>query len=703
MSAEETAFNRQHTDLFTSMKRDKLQSFIILSFLSSLFATGTASAQTTLTLAPDNIEQVIDALTLDEKAKLLVGAGLGSTIDGVIGIPILGTSRVPGAAGATQAVKRLGIPDIILCDGPAGVRIKNYKTTSVPCGISLASMRDPEMVELIGALVGNEAKEFGVDVLLAPGMNIMRNPLCGRNYEYFSEDPELSGYTAAAYIRGVQSQGVGCTAKHFACNNQETGRKGNDSQVDEQTLRNIYLRPFEIVVKEAQPWTVMTSYNKLNGTYTSESKWLLTDVLRGEWGFDGLVMTDWDDAHDTKAQIAAGNDLLEAGASSQTRDIKKAVNNGTLSIDAVNTSVRRLLQLIIKTPTFSGYKYSNAPDLTAHAKLSRLAAAKGCVLLKNDDSALPILPNQENASSIALFGASSYDLIAGGKGSGSVNTPYVVHLSQGLENAGFTLDGVLSTDYTAYANDDSNREKGTGITALFGSMGKGALKEKALDVDYIRAAAERNDLAVITIGKQSGEEVDRDVDKDFNLTATERAMLENVVAEFHALGKRVIVVLNICGVVETASWKDLPDAILCSWLPGMEGGNAIADVLTGKVIPSGRLPMTFPRSYADVPSQNFGDKSVTKYTEGENMGRRYYDAHPEAVSYPYGYGLTYYDMLLVGDGNGDGRKSIADLTYLIQLLIDEKSDVRSDINRDGMLNKTDAEALVRELLNLNSK
>lgn len=597
-----------------------------------------AIPDTPLQLKHSNIEEIVNALTLEEKAKLLVGAGWGSTIDGVIGVPVLGTSRVPGAAGATQPIKRLGIPDIILCDGPAGVRIKDYKTTSVPCGISLASMRDEEMVERIGALLGNEAREFGVDVLLAPGMNIMRNPLCGRNFEYFSEDPELTGKTAAAYVRGVQSQGVGCSIKHFACNNQETGRKGNDSRVDEQTLRNVYLRPFEIAVKESNPWTVMTSYNKLNGTYTSENKWLLSDVLRDEWGFRGAVMTDWDEAHTTAQQIAAGNDLLEPGGSSQSRDIVNAVNNGNLPVETVNESVRRLLRLIVKTPVFNGYKPSNAPDLKAHAAISRMAAAKGCVLLKNDDGTLPLSADNQNA--VALFGVCSYDLIAGGKGSGSVNTPYVSQIYEALTTAGFTLDMTLRNDYVKYASNDRNRQD-NGVTNLWGALGKGALKEKVLDAAYIRNAANRNALAIVTIGKQSGEDADRDVSTDFNLNDTELNLVKNVVQEFHSQNKPVIVVLNICGAIETASWKDLPDAILCPWLPGMEGGNAIVDVLTGKVVPGGKLPMTFPRSYADVPSQNFGNKNYADYTEGENMGRRYYDAHPECVSYPFGYGLTY--------------------------------------------------------------
>lgn len=689
------------------MKRTKQQAIVLFTVFSSILAGGKSYAQSAPQLRADNIEEIIQALTLDEKSKLLAGPGYGSTIDGVIGIPILGTSRVPGAAGSTQAIERLGIPDIILSDGPAGVRIKNYKTTSVPCGISLASMRDEEMVERIGALLGNEAREFGVDVLLAPGMNIMRNPLCGRNFEYFSEDPELTGKTAAAYVRGVQSQGVGCSIKHFACNNQETGRKGNDSRIDEQTLRNIYLRPFEIAVKESQPWTVMTSYNKINGTYTSESSWLLTDVLRNEWGFDGVVMTDWDDPHNTVKQIAAGNDLLQPGDWTQSPAIKNGVKRGTLSQEAVDACVRRMLQLIVKTPVFNGYKYSNAPDLVAHAQLSRLAAAKGCVLLKNEPMAsgqAPVLPITAEATegTVALFGASAYDLIAGGKGSGSVKTPYKVNLHEGLENAGFTLDATLRADYVKYASNDNNR-KNNGILNLWGALGQGALKEKALTTSYINSAADRNAVAIVTIGKQSGEESDRTVDEDFNLESDEMNMLTNVVDAFHKQGKPVIVVLNVCGVIETVSWKDLPDAILCPWLPGMEGGNAIADVLTGKVVPNGKLPMTFPRSYADVPTQNFGDKKVTEYTEGMNMGRRYYDAHPEAVSYPYGFGLTYGATVSDGDVNADGRTSVDDLAYLVQLLNEKKHNILGDIDYSKIIDKADVEALLRKLLKLEAE
>ena len=627
-------------------------------------------AQEKTILRGDNIDEVISRLTLKEKASLVVGAGYKSMIAGSFGFKV----PVPGAAGMTRAVPRLGIPAVILSDGPAGVRIdpkRNGYCTGFPIGSLLSSTWNAELVEKVGAAIGDEALEYGVDVMLAPGMNIQRNPLCGRNFEYYSEDPVLSGKTAAAYVRGIQSRGVGTSLKHFAANNQETNRFWNDSRVSEEALREIYLKNFEIAVRESRPWTVMASYNRLNGVHTQEDKWLLTDVLRDEWGFDGLVMTDWTGRRNTAAQIAAGCDLMEPGARSQIRELVRKVRRGELAEEALDLCVRRVLELVVKTPSFKGYKPSGKPDLKAHAEVAREAAEEGIVLLQNRDKVLPL----QAGTRIALFGTGSYELLAGGTGSGHVHRPYIVSLDEGLSREGFTVNDFLAGLYGKHITETRPRK-----SFLSGMLGASAAPEMAVSRETVAKAEAGSDVAVITLSRQAGEGGDRHLEDDFLLTAQESSLLADVCEVFHAAGKRVVIVMNVGGVIETASWKHLPDGIILAWQPGQEGGNALARILSGAVCPSGRLPVTFPAGYFDLPSSANGpydytgkssmtggkdrDKDVknvgyTDYQEGTDVGYRYFarPGTPE-VSFPFGFGLSYTTFETAEPVHADGTVSV---------------------------------------------
>ena len=635
---------------------------IFLNLALLVIMTGHVNAQK---LAKINIAEIVKAMTLEEKAKLLVGARKESFGGSAATVGIT-EELVPGAAGTTQGIERLGITRAVLSDGPAGVRISptrdddpdTYYCTGFPVGTCLASTWDTGLVRQVGTAIGNELLEYGADVLLAPGMNIHRNPLCGRNFEYYSEDPVVSGKIAAAYVEGVQSNGVGTSIKHFAVNNQETNRTGNDAIISQRALREIYLKSFEIVVKEARPWTVMSSYNKINGSFTQESYDLLTTILRDEWGFQGIVMTDWTWPRNIAAQIHAGNDLMEPGVPSQSEDILAKVKSGELKESDIDACVKRMLEFIVRTPRFNGYDYSNKPDLKAHAEVTRQSATEGMVLLKNDNNALPIADNLKN---IALFGITSYAFIAGGTGSGDVNKAYVVDLMQGLTGAGYRIQEDLKDLYEKYkayqtarfASEQENR-------SWF--MGEPVLPEMPVAKPFIEKQAKDAEIAVLTIGRNSGEGRDRKIPDDFNISTTERQLLNDVCEAFHAAGKKVVVILNIGGVIETASWKDLPDAILCAWQPGQEGGNSVADVLKGAANPSGKLTMTFPVSCMDHPSSlnfpidyngpsfnGFGfsheanERNVdyTMYNEGIYVGYRYFSSARKAVSYPFGYGLSY--------------------------------------------------------------
>ena len=624
-----------------------------------LGSIGTMTAQ--VRLQANNVDEVLKVMTLEEKAMLVVGGNrqIASTENnGMIGGH---AQRVPGAAGTTQAIPRLGIPSTVLTDGPAGVRINprrdndqnTYFCTGFPVGTALACTWNTQLVEEVGKCIGNEVLEYGCDVLLAPGMNIHRSPLCGRNFEYYSEDPIVTGKIAAAYVRGVQSQGVGVSVKHFAANSQETNRMGVDEVMSQRALREIYLKGFEIAVRESAPWTVMSSYNRINGPFTQENRELLTTILRDEWSFDGIVMTDWTGLRNTAAQIQAGNDLMEPGADSQIKDIMDKVKSGVLKESDLDICVKRILQYLTKTPAFRAYKYTNKPDLKAHADVTRRSATEGMVLLKNDGQALPM----SNAKTVSVFGITSYDFIAGGTGSGDVNKAYTIDMMQGLTEAGLKVNTKLANLYQSYKNYQSSL---TAAAPARGGWfwGKAVLPEMAVSRPIINVQAQESDLAIITLGRQAGEGSDRQVDDDFTLTDVERQLITDVCNAFHLANKPVVVVLNMGNVIETASWKSMPDAILLAWQPGQEGGYSVADVLTGKAYPSGKLTMTWPNNLIDLPSsasfpnvrpaapRGRGNNKVefqdyTKHTEDINVGYRHFTTTKESVSYPFGFGLSY--------------------------------------------------------------
>ena len=654
--------------------------FFALGMAALLVGCNSADKVTKNTI---NQEEVMAKLSLEDKAHFVIGVGMKgfSGDNAVIGAT---QSLVPGAAGTTYPLDSLGIPAVVLADGPAGLRIDatregdtaTYYCTHFPIGTLLASTWNTQLVEEVGQAIGEEVKEYGADVLLAPALNIMRNPLCGRNFEYYSEDPVVAGKTAGAYITGVQKNDVGTSIKHFAANNQETNRMNTDARMSQRALREIYLKGFEIAIKEAKPWTVMTSYNYINGTYTSESKDLVQTILRDEWGYEGTVMTDWFGGKDGAKQMWAGNDMLQPGKNEQFDSIVAGVKSGKLDVADLDRNVQRVLNLVERSPRFQGYKYSNKPDLKAHAAVTRQSAAEGMVLMKNEElrmkneeSAAPVLPFGENIKKVALYGCTSYDFIAGGTGSGNVNHAYVVSLVDGLKNGGYTISEEMKTAYEQYiAEAKAAREKQLEEmakkdpkNAMLVKFLPGTLPaEKQFTADELAAQAEASDVAIITIGRISGEFLDRQV-ADFNLNASELQLIQQVCDVYHKAGKQVVVLLNIGGVIETASWRDLPDAILCAWQAGQEGGNSVVDVLSGRQTPSGKFTMTWPVKFSDAySSKNFpidedpridmlnqgkkGDvKNVdyTNYEEDIYVGYRYFDSFKVPVAYPFGYGLSY--------------------------------------------------------------
>jgi beta-glucosidase len=632
--------------------------------MAALCATSARAAADVPQLGKSPIAEVIKAMTPEEKVNLVIGTGFrsaGLNLPPEMQGPVVGETKllVPGAAGTTFAIPRLGIPAIVLADGPAGLRIeptrgkdspRTYYCTAFPIETLLASSWDLALVEQVGRAMGNETLEYGVDVLLGPALNTHRNPLGGRNFEYYSEEPLLSGRMAAAMVKGVQSQGVGTSAKHFVANDHEWNRNTIDVQVGPRALREIYLRGFEIAVREGRPWTIMSSYNKVNGVYTSESPALLRDVLRDDWGFDGLVMTDWFGGRDAVAQMNAGNELLMPGTAVQQKALLDALKSGALKPEVLDRNVAVILDVIKRTPSFKKYAKSDAPDLLAHARVSREAAAQGMVLLKNS-GALPLLAGTK----LALLGNASYNMITGGTGSGDVNEAYSVSLLQGLKDASLVVDASLAEAYADYIKEQEARQP-----PRRPFMPVTPIAERPVSTDELARLASEADLALLTIGRSSGEFADRKREGDFELTEIEKALIRDVAKAFHARNKKLLVVLNIGGVIETASWRDQPDAILLAWQPGQEAGHAVADTLLGRTPPSGKLATTFPMKWEDAPSSSTfpgktilgpdpnnrsplsGDRAAeVKYEDDIWVGYRHFATKGMKTAYPFGFGLSY--------------------------------------------------------------
>jgi beta-glucosidase len=571
---------------------------------------------------------LLSELTLEEKASLCLGSDLWHT----------------------APVPRLGIPAITLSDGPHGLRRQpdegdhvgisgSLPATCFPTASALGSSFDPELVRRVGVALGEEARVQDVQVVLGPGINIKRSPLCGRNFEYFSEDPLVSGVLGAALVEGAQSQGVGASVKHYAVNNQETDRLRVSADVDERTLREIYLPGFERVVTEARPWTVMCAYNKVNGTYASEHRWLLTDVLRREWGFDGLVMSDWGAVHDRVTALAAGLDLeMPPNLGVSDAAIVAAVRAGALDEQLLDHAVVRVLALVDRSCEATATSAADPPglDADAHHALAREAAAECAVLLKNVDSLLPLQPSA--GDTIAVIGEFARSPRFQGAGSSQVNPTRVdvpldelrASVPDGVEVAFAAGFGIGTTD------DDEDL------------AGEAA------------ALATRATCVVVFLGLPAAAESEGYDRTDLDLPANQTALL----ARLAQANPRIIVVLSNGSAVRLSTWEHQAGAVLECWLSGQGAGGAAADLLLGAANPCGRLAETLPLRLEDTPSYlSFpGEAGHVRYGEGVFVGYRGYDALDRDVSYPFGHGLSYTSFEYADlETNVSGRVEDADL------------------------------------------
>jgi beta-glucosidase len=556
-----------------------------------------------MTVTQLDVDALVTQLTLEEKASLCLGSDFWHT----------------------AGVERLGIPKIMVSDGPHGLRAQlneadhvglsgSVPATCFPPAAGIASSWNPDLCETVGKALAREARKWGVSVILGPGINMKRSPLCGRNFEYLSEDPWLAGELARAMVDGVQSLGIGTSVKHYAANNQEDDRLRVSAEVDERTLREIYLPAFERVVTKSQPWTVMCAYNKVNGTYSSEHHWLLTEVLRGEWGFAGAVVSDWGAVHDRVAALAAGLDLeMPPDLQRSAPAIVAAVNEGKLPESVLDETVRRMLRLV--SASMPALAERGDFDEAEHHALARKAAHESAVLLKNEGGVLPLMPAA--GSTVAVIGEFAQTPRYQGAGSSQVNP---TRLDIPLDE----LKAALGDDVTVT------------FSAGFG-VGRTSDDEKlaAEAVEAARAA----DHVIAYLGLPSTDESEGFDRRHMDLPANQIALLE-ALAE---VNDRLVVVLANGSSVIMSTWQDKAAAILECWLSGQAAGGAAADLLVGRVNPSGKLAETIPVRLQDNTSYlNFpGDSGFVRYGEGIFIGYRGYDATEREVSYPFGFGLSY--------------------------------------------------------------
>ncbi len=542
-----------------------------------------------------SVQKIIDQMTLEEKAALCTGA----------------------SAWTTTPIERLDVPEMLVSDGPHGVRrvpdihamgAKSLPATCFPTASSLASTWNVDLIHEMGQALGEECLTLNVDVLLGPGANMKRTPLCGRNFEYFSEDPFLAGELAASLINGVQSKGVGTSLKHFAANNQESERFVINTKVDERTLREIYLPAFETAVKKGKPWTVMCAYNKLNGTYCSEHHHLLTEILKDEWKFEGLIVSDWGAVHDRVAALKAGLDWQMPGP--RERDVKAlvdAVRSGELDESVLNESVRRILQVVFKaaeTPKKGKF------DSDAHHALARRVAGESIVLLKNN-GLLPLKDPQH----IAAIGRAAEQAHFQGGGSSHINPTRVDVPFKELQSRAVKVELTYAEGYPA---DNSSQP---------------ALINEAVKI------AQAADVAVLYIGLPWYKESEGYDRRDLDLTEQQVALIKAVARA----QPNTVVVLNNGAPLDMRAWLGDVAAVLEAWMMGQAGGGAIADALFGITNPSGKLAETFPMKLSDTPAHiNFpGGNGEVNYGEGLFIGYRYYDYKDVGVQFPFGYGLSY--------------------------------------------------------------